>query len=138
MVIPLVSVEDVQKGRVGKTKGEKYGKYAQAIAPQVEWFKDMINQAPCPKEGDVKSIRMKIKDVTRVMGPEFERKSDKAMYWALKFVLFHEGIVVITGKAKDGSPLLVMRFANEKDELPPSLRKVLEPPEEEMPNIGAE
>ncbi len=138
MAIPLVSPEEVQKGRGGKTKGEKYGKYAQAIAPQVQWFKDRINEAPCPKEGDVKSIRMKIKDVANVMGPEFEKKSDKAIYWGLKFVLFHEGIVVTTGKAKDTSPLLVMRYANEKDELPPSLAKVLEPDESEMPEPGSE
>lgn len=139
MEIQLISVEDVQKRR-GRTKGEKYGRYAQAIAHQVQWFKDRIEESPCPKEGDIKSIRMKIRDVAKAMGPEFEQKSDKAIYWGLRFVLFHEGIVVTTGKTNppENAPLLVMRYATDKDTLPPSLSKVLEPSEEEMPELGSE
>lgn len=132
MVVPLVSIEEVQVGRGGKTKGEKYGKYAQAIASQVQWFKDRIKESPDGK------IRAKGRDVAKAMGPEFEKKSDKAIYWGLKFVLFHEGIVVTTGKAKDGAMLLVMRYATPEDKLPPSLAQVLEPSEEEMPEPGSE
>ena len=132
MVVPLVDIEEVQTGRGGRTKGEKYGKYAQAIASQVQWFKDKIKENP---EG---KIRAKSKDIAKAMGPEFEKKSDKAIYWGLKFVLFHEGIVVTTGKAKDGSTLLVMRYATSEDKLPPSLAQVLEPSEEEMPEAGSE
>lgn len=132
MVVPLVSIEEIQTGRGGKTKGEKYGKYAQAIAPQVQWFKDEIATSADGK------IRAKIKDIAKVMGPDFEKKSDKAIYWGLKFVLFHEGIVVTTGKAKDGSTLLVLRLATPEDKLPPSLAQVLEPSEEDMPEPGSE
>lgn len=132
MVVPLVDIDEVQTGRGGKTKGEKYGKYAQAIASQVQWFKDRI------KENADGKIRARAKDIAGAMGPEFKKKTDKAIYWGLKFVLFHEGIVVTTGKAKDGSALLVMRFATPEDKLPPSLAQVLEPGEDEMPEPGSE
>ena len=132
MVVPLVSIEEVQTGRGGKTKGEKYGKYAQSIANDVPWLKDKIEESPDKK------IRVKSKDIANAMGPEFAKKSDTAIYWGLKFVLFHEGIVVDTGTAKDKSKLLVMRTATPEDKLPPSLAKVLEPSEEEMPEPGSE
>ena len=132
MVVPLVSIEEVQTGRGGKTKGEKYGKYAQSIAKDVTWFKDQILESPGKK------IRLKVRDMANAMGPEFAKKSDTAIYWGLKFVLFHEGIVVDTGTAKDRSKLLVMRTGTPEDKLPPSLAKVLEPSEEEMPEPGSE
>ncbi len=132
MVVPLVSVEEVQTGRGGKTKGEKYGKYAQSIAKDVMWLKEQIAGS------SDKKIRIKVKDMANAMGGEFVKKSDTAIYWGLKFVLFHEGIVVDTGTAKDKSKLLVMRTATPDDKLPPSLAKVLEPPEEEMPEPGSE
>lgn len=132
MGIPLVTLEEVQTGRGGKTKGEKYGKYAQAIAKDVQWLKDQIAVSPDKK------IRVKTRDIAKAMGPEFEKKSDTAIYWGLKFVLFHEGIVVETGTARDKSKLVVMRIATPEDELPPSLAKVLEPAEEDMPEPGSE
>lgn len=132
MAVPLVSIEEVQTGRGGKTKGEKYGKYAQSIAKDVIWLKDQIAASPDEK------IRIKVRDMANAMGGDFAKKSDTAIYWGLKFVLFHEGIVVDTGTAKDKSKLLVMRTATADDKLPPSLSKVLEPPEEEMPEPGSE
>jgi len=127
MTVPLVDIEEVQIGRGGKTKGEKYGKYAQAIAKEVGWLKEQI------AESQDKKIRLKNRDIANAMGPEFAKKSDTAIYWGLKFVLFHEGLVVDTGTAKDRSKLLVIRMATPEDKLPPSLAKVLEPPEDEMP-----
>jgi hypothetical protein len=132
MAVPLVSIEEVQTGRGGKTKGEKYGKYAQAVAKDVAWLKEQIVESPDKK------IRLKVRDMANAMGGDFSKKSDTAIYWGLKFVLFHEGVVVDTGTAKDKSKLLVMRTATPEDELPPSLAKVLEPPEEEMPEPGSE
>lgn len=129
--IPLVAVEEVQTGR-GKTKGEKYGKYAQAIASHVKWLLDQI------KESADHKIRVKAIDIKKVMGPTFEKLSDTAVYWGLKFVLFHEGIVVESGKAKDKSMLLIMREGTEKDVLPPSLAAYKEPKEEDMPAPGSE
>jgi hypothetical protein len=132
MAVPLVAVEEVQTGRGGKTKGEKYGKYAQAVAKDVAWLQEQIAESPDKK------IRIKVRDMANAMGGDFVKKSDTAIYWGLKFVLFHEGIVVDTGTAKDKSKLLVMRTATPEDKLPPSLAKVLEPPEEEMPEPGSE
>ena len=132
MAVPLVSIEEVQTGRGGKTKGEKYGKYAQAIAKDVNWLQEQIAESPDKK------IRLKVRDIANAMGGDFTKKSDTAIYWGLKFVLFHEGMVVDTGTAKDKSKLLVMRIATPEDKLPPSLAKVLEPPEEEMPEPGSE
>ena len=134
--IPLIAPEEVKVGR-GRTKGEKYGKYAQAIAPHVQWLLDRIKEAP---EGPDKKkrIMMKYTDIKKVLGSYFEKLSDKAIYWGLKFVLFHEGIWVEQGKMKDNTPLLVMRMATETDHLPPSLTAGLEPPEEEMPEPGSE
>jgi hypothetical protein len=132
MSVPLISIDEVQKGRGGKTKGEKYAKYAQSIAKDVAWLKEQISIS------SDKKIRLKVRDIASSMGPEFAKKSDTAIYWGLKFVLFHEGIVVDTGTAKDKSKLLVMRYALPDDKLPPSLAKVLEPPEEEMPEPGEE
>jgi len=132
MVVPLVSVEEVQTGRGGKTKGEKYGKYAQSIAKDVSWLKEQIAESPDEK------IRIKVRDMANAMGGDFVKKSDTAIYWGLKFVLFHEGMVVDTGTAKDKSKLLVMRTATPEDKLPPSLAKVLEPAEEDMPEPGSE
>lgn len=132
MAIPLVSVEEVQIGKGVRTKGEKYGKYAQAIAKDVAWLKEQIAMSPDKK------IRMKVRDIADVMGPDFVRKSDTAIYWALKFVLFHEGMVVDPGATIDKNKLLVMRMATPEDKLPPSLAKILEPPEEDMPAPGSE
>jgi hypothetical protein len=116
----------------GETKGRKYGKYAQAIGPEVQWIKDAIT-----KSNDGK-IRIKIREIARSMGPEFEKKQDKAIYWGTRFVLFHDGIVVAPGKDKDNEELLVMRMATSEDMLPPSLAKFLEPCEDDMPEPGVE
>jgi hypothetical protein len=132
MTVPLVAIEEVQTGRGGKTKGEKYGKYAQSIAKEVTWLIGQITDSPDKK------IRIKTRDMANAMGGDFVTKSDTAIYWGLKFVLFHEGIVVDTGTAKDKIKLLVMRMGTPKDKLPPSLTKVIEPPEEEMPEPGSE
>lgn len=132
MTVPLVDIDEVQTGRGGKTKGEKYGKYAQAIAKEVGWLKEQIAAS------QDKKIRLKNRDIANAMGPEFAKKSDTAIYWGLKFVLFHEGLVVDTGTAKDKSKLLVIRMATPEDKLPPSLAKVLEPSEEDMPEPGEE
>jgi len=130
MVIQIIDQSEVVTR--GETKGHKYGKYAQAIGSEVLWMKDAI-----AKSGDGK-IRIKIRDVAKSMGPEFEKKKNKAIYWGTRFVLFHEGIVVGPGKGNDNEELLVMRMATPEDMLPPSLAKFLEPSEEDMPEPGIE
>lgn len=124
-MIPLVQADDVRTGRGGRTKGEKYGKYASAIANSIEWIKEAISKS---KDG---TIRIKTTDLAKEMGGDFPKKNPTSIYWGLKFTFFHEGIVVDTGTHKSGDKLLLMRLATEDDKLPPSLSKFLEPPEED-------
>lgn len=130
MQIPIIEPSEVIVR--GETKGRKYGRYAQAIGSEVQWIKDAIT-----KSNDGK-IRIKIREIAKSMGPEFEKKQGKAIYWGTRFVLFHEGIVVGPGKDKANDELLVMRMATSEDMLPPSLAKFLEPSEEDMPEPGIE
>lgn len=125
MVIPIVDSSEVVTR--GETKGHKYGKYAQAIGSEIQWLKDSI------KNSNDGKIRIKIRDFAKTMGPEFEKKKDKAIYWGTRFVLFHEGIVVTPAKDTN-KDLLVMRMATSEDVLPQSLAKFLEPPEDLMPD----
>lgn len=130
MEIPIIEPSEVIVH--GETKGRKYGRYAQAIGSELMWIKDAITRSEDGK------IRIKIRDIARSMGPEFEKKQDKAIYWGTRFVLFHEGIVVAPGKDKANEDLLVMRMATSEDVLPPSLAKFLEPCESDMPEPGIE
>lgn len=129
MAIELVEATEVRTGRGGKTKGEKYGKYAVAIQKSIPWIKEQI---AANKDG---IIRIKATDMGKEMGGEFIKKNATSIYWGLKYVLFQEGIVVDTGTHKTGDKLLIMRLGKEDDRLPPSLSKYLEPEEEDA---GAE
>jgi len=129
MAIELVEATEVRSGRGGKTKGEKYGKYAIAIQKHIPWIKEQIE---ANKDG---IIRVKATDMGKEMGGEFIKKNATSIYWGLKYVLFQEGIVVDTGTHKTGDKLLIMRLGKEDDRLPPSLSKYLEPEEED---IGAD
>lgn len=131
MAIPLVELEDV-KTRGGKTKGEKYAKYAQAIAKNLRWFKERIDES---RDGQ---IRIKMGEMKKELGPSFEKLTDKAVYWGLRFVLFHEGLVVETGAHKEGDRLLIIRRGTPEDKLPASLSAVIEPAEDDMPEPGSE
>ena len=124
MEIELVGKEEVI-GRRGRTKGEKYGKYAEAIKRHIEWINEKIKDS---KDG---YIRMKVKDIAKEMGTEFVGKDDRSISTALKYVLFHEGIYVDLGTHKDGDKLLAMRLATDVDKLPASLAKYLETEETE-------
>jgi hypothetical protein len=124
MPIELIEATEVRSGRGGKTKGEKYGKYAIAIQKHIPWIKEQIANIP---EG---VIRVKASDMGREMGGEFVKKNPTSIYWGLKYVLFQEGIVVDTGTHKTGDKLLIMRLGREDDRLPPSLSKYLDSDEE--------
>jgi hypothetical protein len=130
MVIPIIDPSEVVIR--GETKGYKYGKYAQAIGSEIQWLKDAI------KNSEDGKIRINIRELAKSMGPDFEKKKDKAIYWGTRFVLFHEGIVVIPAKDIGDKELLIMRMATSEDVLPASLAKFLEPPEDQMPEPGIE
>ncbi len=131
MAIELVEATEVRTGRGGKTKGEKYGKYAIAIQKHIPWIKEQIASN---KDG---IIRVKATDMGKEMGGEFAKKNGTSIYWGLKYVLFQEGIVVDTGTHKTGDKLLIMRLGKEDDRLPPSLSKYLEQDEDETPEAEA-
>ncbi len=130
MVIPVIDSSEVVTHK--ETKGRKYGKYAQAIGHEIRWLKDSIAKS---SDGH---IILKIRDVAKSMGSEFEKKQDKAIYWGIRFVLFHEGIVVGQAKGVNNEELMIMRMATSDDTLPMSLAKFLEPPEDQMPELGTE
>lgn len=123
MAIELVSVDQIRSGRGGKSKGEKYGKYAIAIQKNIPWIKEQIKKS---KDG---FIRVKNEDIRKEMGGEFVKKNETSVYWGLKYVLFQEGVVVESGTKDTGEKLLIMRLADNEDRLPDSLAKYLEPAE---------
>ncbi len=126
MTIPIIEASEcVTRGGKGKTKGAKYGKYIVAITPHIAWIREEIEKS---KDG---IIRMKTNDLATEMGPIFVKKNPTSIYWALKYIMFHEGIVVDTGTSKLGDKLLLMRKATDEDTLPPSLNKYLESGEDE-------
>ncbi len=90
----------------------KYGLYAMAIAPFIESFKADIAKS---EDG---TIRMKTSDMAKKLG--MVGKNDKSVSTGVKYVLFHEGIVVNTG-TEDGKNILIMRERVEQDWLPPYL-----------------
>lgn len=120
MAIEIVSAEDARTGRGGRTKGEKYTKYAVAVKKHISWIEEEIEKS---KDH---TIRIKNETMRKELGKEFEKLDPTSVYWGLKYVMFQEGIVVKGGKHRDGSELLIFRAANEEDRLPPSLSKYLE------------
>lgn len=125
MVLDLVDIKDTKSTRGGggkKGAGQKYPKYRTAVATMLPWFKEQID-----KHG---TIRVKVSDVAREMGREFEAKHPTSITWALKFVMFNEGMIVTTGKTNDDKPILVIRAATPEDKLPDSLEKFNKPKEE--------
>lgn len=119
--IELVPIDDVKTGRGGKGRksdGKRYGKYAAATEKLTTFLQENINNS---KDG---TIRIKIKDIVKEIGPDFVGKSPTSVMWGLKFTLWDNGIVVTQGKHVDGNDLLVFRGRTDKDRLPPSLEKL--------------
>ncbi len=117
MSIKLISTDKMSKGKGGaRFKGEKYGRYSIAVRPIVPWIKKAISES---KDG---KIRVKAIDFAKKLGPDFTRSSYNTLYWALKYILFKESIVVESGTLKDGIQMLIMRMVTESDRLPRSLK----------------
>lgn len=120
MTMELIGIDEVKAGRGTGSNGEKYAKYAVAIAPHVNWLKEQIDAS------ETGLIRVRSKDVAATMGEDFVKRNATSIYWGLKYSLFQKGIVVDTGTLKTGDKLLAMRYAKEGDKLPPSLTKKAE------------
>lgn len=127
MAIELVEVDEMRTGRGGGKKGtgERYPKYRVAVAKILPWIQEQI--------AEKETIRVKNSDIAREMGKEFEGKHTTSFTWAMKYVLFNEGIWTTTGKMKDDQPVLIMRAATENDVLPDSLAKL----EKEIKDVGS-
>jgi len=115
----IADINDLVKNRYEK---KRFGKYAQAVTKLIPWLYESIDQS------NDKKIRIRLRDIVREMGPEFEKKSNSAIYWGIKFVLFNEGIIVDTGSSQKDEYMLVMRRRKEEDQLPSSLKKYIEEP----------
>lgn len=117
---PKVNTIDTKedKGTDKGQKKERYGKYAQAISAHITWIRERITNS---QDG---TVTIKVKELARKMGPDFEKKNETTIYWALKYVLFYEGIIVDMGTHDDGEKILKMRTKIAGDELPPSLAKL--------------
>ncbi len=104
-------------------KKTKFGKYAEAIERTnlVPWLRESIE-----KSSD-KYVRILTREIAREMGEEFEEKSEAAIYWGVKFILFHEDIIVDIGMSNNDESMLVMRKRNKEDKLPYSLKNIEKP-----------
>ena len=117
--IPIIDIKEDKNKTTdkGTVKKERYGKYVQAISGHIIWIKERIANS---QNG---IVTIKVHELAKKMGSDFEKKSDASIYWALKYVLFYEGIFVDMGTHDDGEKILKMRTKVAGDELPPSLAK---------------
>ena len=114
--VELIDAKEVRvKGGIGK-KRKGYKKYNDAInrINLVGWIKEEII-----KKSD-RTIIVKIDDVAKEMGPEFEEAGYAVMYQALKAILFQNGIFLSMATHKDGDKTFVLRDIREGDRLAPS------------------
>ena len=117
MTIPLVEANEMITGRGGGKRGhgEKYAKYKNAIAPHVQFLKDEVAKS---KDGNIRVLATDLAKTLNMIG-----KHETSIYWGLKYVLFAEGLVVMTGQTKSNEPVLIIRERKEGDVLPTSLTK---------------
>lgn len=132
--LQLVDVDDVKTGRGGRSGGGKkggkstYSAYGKAIESYIPFLMESIAKS---KDG---VIRVKTSEIAKQMDNgrmgNFSKKNPTTIYWGLKYSLYgvgkDKGIVVMTGKHNDGSPVLVMREREKGDVLPDSLLKKIE------------
>ena len=122
MDITLVDQSDTRIRRGDRSgKGVRYGRYKTAIKHLIPWIKQEIAKSKSGK------ITMKPADMAEHLGSDFKLLKPKSLYWALKYVLFFEGIAVYTatmaGKKQVREALITIRLVKSDDELPPSLKK---------------
>lgn len=120
--IPLVEASELKTGRGGGKRGGQR-KYEAALASHIDWIKEKIENS---KDG---YIRVKTGDLAQSMGMKLKTARDgpglheTSIYWGVRDAIWEDGIIVETGKLKDNSPVLKMRFRRPEDILPDSLAK---------------
>lgn len=134
--ITVLEMSDVKsRSRCGKTKAEKYGAYMRAVTEDlVQWCKTNIDASPNSK------LLVKVVEMAKQLGPDFEMLKEISVFWGLKFALWHHGISCSSTQHKDINPatgkhfmIVIMRRSKANDKLPDSLATDLEPAVEEMP-----
>ena len=114
--VELIGEEDIKvKGGIEK-KRKGYKKYSDAVnrINLVGWIKEEIEKKP------ERTIVVKIDDVAKEMGPEFEKAGYQIMYQALKAILFQNGIFLSMATHKDGDKTFLLRDVKKGDQLAPS------------------
>ncbi len=99
---------------------EKIKKYSETIAPIIVFIQENLNKSL------EKKILIRINDIKREMGLPFEDMPDMGIYWALKYTIFNQGIIVEFGRNIEYRPLLIFRPKSEFDKLPPKISEIQE------------
>lgn len=100
---------------------EESEELAHVIIPYVPWIKEQIETSTS------KITEISYMDIRKKLGPKFEKVQSRELYDLVKFVLFHEAIVV-----EERENILIMRNATVDDRLPPHLEKYFGVEEIEM------
>lgn len=114
--VELIGEEDIKvKGGI-KKKVKGYKKYSDAVnrIGLIGWIKEEIEKKP------ERMIVVKIDDVTKEMGSEFEKAGYQIIYKALKTILFQKGIFLSMATHKDGDKTFILREVKKGDQLAPS------------------
>lgn len=124
--VDLIPNDAIRVGRGGrKGSGEKYIKYAEAVDEKKadEWIKAQI-----AKSG-YNNIKVTVQAFAEACGFHLKENleddglSATALEWGFKYVLYHRGIDVRTGRTKVGDkPVFIFSILNPKRKLPGSLR----------------
>ncbi len=82
------------------------------ISSNIPWINEKIY------EGDGK-IRIRFEDLKKELGPKFEHINNRELYFAIKLLLYDEGIVINRGKIKNEEGVaLILRISTPRDTPP--------------------
>ena len=114
----LVSTEDMKDKKDPKIVPFK--KYFEAVerTGMIKWIKENIE-----KRSD-KTIVVKVYDIAKEMGHDFELSNPMTIYGGLKYVLFQSDIVLGLGFHKEGDRVLIMKEKKPGDKLPLSYKRI--------------
>ncbi len=94
---------------------------ANAIMPYIPWIKEQV------EKNESNRLEISYIDIRKKLGSKFENVQSPRLYDLIKFVLYHEGMVV-----EERHDMLVMRNATVDDKLPPHLDKYFDIEEEKV------